>query len=739
MTTSVRIRLAAILASLLLAPTARAQEVEVGGFRASGEVEVGVRYFIDEPSPTRKGKLFEHRDITEGLFLPGLSLRLVRPDDSYGMEFSGSKWGQDDQEFAFTVGRLGRWTFGIEWNQTPHVYSTTGRTLAIESNRGVFLLPSPRPPLTAHNAGRELDEISMRTDTGRVFLLVTPVPDLELTAKYTAIRRDGDRPFGVPFGSPGNNFYEVLEPIDQLIHDFRLGAAIARENWQLQGGYALSIFVNDLERMRAANPCAPGAAIFGCSSGDLLAAGAPTRGQVSLAPDNMAHTLTIAGGVNLPMRTRLNAAASYALHLQDQQFLPHTINPLLVSPDLALPQDSLNGAEHHLVVNLTGVSRPWQPLTLTAKYRLHDLTDLSDELTFPGHVVNDRSLVIGERRAGRYEFTRQNFDLDGRYQVLAPLAVTLGAGWERWDRNKHREVGESDELIGKAAVDWSPLDWLLARLTYRPSFRRIHDYHTRAHLEHTVVEDPVAATQGQSLLLRKFDQADRDRHRFDALLQLSPVDTVSIAPTFGYRWDDYVDSPLGLQEEEAWIAGVDFSWNPIERLALSLSYSHEQIKQRMNSRSRPVIGGVGVDFPDFDWNSRIADKIDTITAGLRATLIPRRLDWIVNASYQYALGRVDTNNPVEPVSAPPNNVTATAKPWPAFEDELIHVDTALRYHINKSWTASLWYMFEAFQKNDWRTNQLNPFIGPNAVWLGNDYRNYDAHVAAVTLTYRFGQ
>ena len=84
-------------------------------------------------------------------------------------------------------------------------------------------------------------------------------------------------------------------------------------------------------------------------------------------------------------------------------------------------------------------------------------------------------------------------------------------------------------------------------------------------------------------------------------------------------------------------------------------------------------------------------------------------------------------------------MTATAKPWPAFEDELVHIDTALRYHFSKSWTASLGYMFEAFQKKDWRTDQLNPFMGPSAVWLGNDYRNYDAHIAALTLTYRFGQ
>ena len=68
--------------------------------------------------------------------------------------------------------------------------------------------------------------------------------------------------------------------------------------------------------------------------------------------------------------------------------------------------------------------------------------------------------------------------------------------------------------------------------------------------------------------------------------------------------------------------------------------------------------------------------------------------------------------------------------------------TALRYHFSKAWTASLSYTFEQFQKNDWRTDGLTPFIPQLAgttgsIWLGNDARNYDAHIAGVTLAYPF--
>jgi hypothetical protein len=48
------------------------------------------------------------------------------------------------------------------------------------------------------------------------------------------------------------------------------------------------------------------------------------------------------------------------------------------------------------------------------------------------------------------------------------------------------------------------------------------------------------------------------------------------------------------------------------------------------------------------------------------------------------------------------------------------------------------YAFEAFDKNDWRTDNLNPFNpGSNSIWLGNDLKNYTAHILGATLSYRF--
>jgi MtrB/PioB family decaheme-associated outer membrane protein len=735
----------AALAVLAVATPAAAQ-FSIGGMNVEGEVEAGLRYLPDRPAGAERGKFEEYRDFTQGPFLEGLQLRIFRPDESYSASFSGSKWGQQDQEFALTAGRLGLWEFAFNWDQTPHVFSTSATMLATQVAPNIFTLPTPRPNLLAYNRAPRLDEVSVRWDTARMSFVVTPTPELELRAEYTRIKKDGERPFGMAFTSPGGNFMEILGPIDQTVHDVRLKASYVRDNWQLQLGYTFSAFENAFSSVSADNPCfglpaALTAASPGCGAD---ATGAAPSGLTSLPPSNQAHTLNLAGGITLPYRTRITGNFGYSLRFQDEPFLAHTVNAALAgSPLLVLPQRSLNGVVGTALVNLNATSRPIQPLTLTLKYRMFNLSDMSDEPIFAGHVVNDRSLVDEERTSPRFGYTKHNLDLDGRWKFGQPLAVTLGTGWERWDRVDHREAPRSDEFFGKAALDVTPWEWLVARLTYRPSFRRISEYNTFAHHEHTVLEEETAATlaQGQSTLLRKFDEADRDRQRVDLLLTFIPLENLTASITGSWKFDDYLHSPLGLQEATSWSAGVDFGWTPGERVAFSGGYVHEYIFQRQLSRSRIVVGTDTQDFVDYNWLTNNIDTVDTFYLGAKLALIPERLDWNIGMNYSTATGQILTRNPNgAPTSgAAGQNATAAAKRMPAFDDTLLRLDTALRYHVSKAWTLGLAYAFERFTKSDWRTDTLNPFLPgvATSIWLGADAKNYTAHVIALTLGYRF--
>src|SRR5262245_49024745 len=170
---------------------------QIGGLNVEGEAEAGWRFFVNEPAKSRRAKWEEYNDYPGSAFLGSLYLRVFRPDESYSAEFWGSKWGQQDQEFSLRSTRLGKWEFGFDWDQTPHVLSTNARLLAAQPFRGVFALPSQRPNLTAYNSAPTLDEISVRWDTARTFFKLTPTPDLDLVAEYVRTYKSGDRPFGM--------------------------------------------------------------------------------------------------------------------------------------------------------------------------------------------------------------------------------------------------------------------------------------------------------------------------------------------------------------------------------------------------------------------------------------------------------------------------------------------------------------------------------------------------------------
>jgi MtrB/PioB family decaheme-associated outer membrane protein len=730
-----------VAAALGPAGPARAQ-IDVGPYRLDGEVAAGVAIIPVDPSGSRAAKWEEYTDWPRGPFLDGLRLRLYEPSERYSLEFSGTKWGHDDQEYFLLFDRLGLWQAGFEWNQIPHVLSTTSRLLARETDTGVFSLSTPRPsPLSVYNDVPRLDEVAVQWDTARMWFLLTPTPGLDLRAEYTRIHKDGDRPFGVSMGSPGNNFYEVLQPIDQNVHDLRLTWTWAGERYQAQGGYVLSIFDNGVDRVLADNPCfgLPAALPSGCGSNDGGAA-APATARMSLAPDNMAHSFFLSGGTTLPWwRTRLTGNFNWGLQLQNADFLPHTVNPAFASnPFLALPQSDLDGHVQTILINASAVSRPLRPLTLSLKYRFFDYDDKTNTLTFAGHVVDDRSLSTDPREAERFSYRRHNADADARWRFGNPLSLTLGGGWEYWDRSPTREVERSNEYFARAVVDMTPVDWAAARVLYRPSFRRIGEYNTFAHAGHEVVEDPAAALQFQSTLLRKFDEADRNRQRVDLEVSFFPLDSVTVTTTGGYRDDDYYNSSLGLQDATIWSAGIDIAWRPVERFSLFAGYVWERYDSEMRSRSRPVSGTTTFDFPDFDWVSDNIDRINTVQAGLHGTLIPNRLDVRVVGSWEYAIGEINTRNPTPPTSGTASqDAAARAQPFPDFQDQLIRLDTSLRYRFLKNWSATLRHVWESYEKSDWRTDGLMPFEGISSIWLGDNTRNYTAHWLGLVLGYQF--
>lgn len=746
-----RAALAAVAAALLLTtPSPASAETEVGPTVATGEVEVGGRTITGDFGSS---KYEEYREQRPGVF--GNARFLVEgKEGKYFLEGQATDIAEDDQHYGLRIGRYGRYRLELEYDETPHVFSNRARTLYGDEGNGVLTLPDATQSAIQAGGSAALGSalslaspvpLRFELKSGRVGFFYRPFADLELNVGYRVQRKEGTRPFGMGFGSPGSNFVNVAAPIDEWTHEVTTGVQLARERWSLRLDYTASFFENHIDALTVDNPLrATDDATLGSS-----------RGRTDLAPDSSAHTVSLTGAAELPTSFPARAAAvvSYGWRFQDDAFLPHTINSALASnPALALPAGSLDGEVNTFLANLRLTGRPTRKLDLTTQYRFFDYNSDIPALVFPAHVINDRSLVLEPRVNTPIDYSKHNAAVDASYRVARPATVKLGVEWERWDRSDHREVTRTDEFITRAVVDYRPATWALLRTAYRFGVRQGNRYNTFAHVAHAVLEelDATAQAQAQSILLRKFDEANRKLHQADLTAQFAPRETWSLTLTGSYALTDYDDTILGLKDQESWSTGTDFTYRPLSWLALSTFYTFEHLRYEQASRWRPrtfTAPIVVTDNPVNDWTSTSTDLVHTAGVSTDVVIVPNRLDATI--AYVIEDGKGKTRATGTPGTTSAASDGGNAVDWPDIEDTFQRLITTIRYHIQKNLTVKAEYRFERLNLSNFKTDGLEPFM-PNSnvngsgtvspstdVFLGDRVDDYSAHIFALSLLYRF--
>lgn len=755
---AVAVALGLLLGIASLAPA----QTDLGNVVLTGEVEVGGRAVIGDLRDWGSSEYEEYREQRPGIF-GNARLLLEGKEGKYYFEGSATDIGERDQHYNVSSGRYGRYRLELEFDEFVHVFSNTARTLYTDQGGGVLTFPDATQSTIQAAVGNAAKSAALqsalngatavplrfRLQTGRVGFFYRPLTDLEVNAGYWVQEKEGTRPFGMGFASPGGNFVNVAAPIDERTHEVTGGIQVARDTWSLRLDYTGSFYENDLDTMTIDNPLQlTDGAFVGTSS-------TPGRGRTDLAPDNFAHTVSLSGAVALPVGfpARFAGTFSYGMRFQNDPFVPHTINAIILANDptnsLALPASSLDAEVRTVLANLVLTGRPSRDLNLTARYRFYDYNSDIPLLIFDGHVVNDQSLSGEDRTNTPMDHQTHNASLDASYRLTRPATLKLGYEWERWDRSDHREVIRTDEHTAKAAVDYKPAAWALLRAGYRFAIRRGTDYNTFAHLAHTIVDEAdfsTSVTTGQSTLLRKFDEADRIRNQVDLLAQLSPREDVTLTFTGGYGLTDYDNTSRGLTEDERWSVGTDIGYRPLSWLALSTWYTFENIRFKQESRWRPVVAGVAVDSSLNDWSSTSQDQIHTAGVGAEMVLIPDRLD--ASLSYVLEIAKAKTRAAGVPgTTAAPDG--GNAVDWPDIKDTFQTFIAALRYHLQKNLTVKAEYRFEHFNLSNFKTDGLDPFmansnvnaagtVSPSLdVFLGDRVDDYVAHVIALSLIYRF--
>ncbi|RPI11334.1 MAG: MtrB/PioB family decaheme-associated outer membrane protein [Zetaproteobacteria bacterium] len=709
-------------------------------FNLSGKIEAGGQYVNERGNSST---FDEYRDLDSGLTVPRFRLFGEDRGRTRYLEIGGSDLTRTDAYYFMNAGIYNWFKFNFEYDRIPHVLANNAQTIYAEAAPGLFFINGPTAPLQAAltapistpptvaqrtniinavNGLLQPTKLGFQTDTARIGLSWLPLPDLEFAAGYSFTTRDGKIPVGTVIGSPGGNVLELAAPRDERIHEFKFGADYVRDWYQFRLNYTYSLFENDVNRIEWANPCGTGA---NCGNPSGL-------GRYSTMPENYAHTISGATGVTLPWwATRLTGALSYSMWRQDETFLPYTTVAGFTGNATDAGASSPDASMDVLLLNLGLTARPLRDVTVGARYRLYDLENDTPEHTFTS-VLNPGDLTPAATNnthtSEPLAFRKQNVNGDVSWRIVRPLTVRAGYEYEQWDR-KHRETDSTSENIGKAGLDFKPWSWLLARLQYSHGVRVIKG-----------VYEPLGGNATALPQFRKFDQADRTRDKGDVLLQITPIDTLSVSGSFYVQNDNYFNTTYGLNDAEGLGWSADVSWAPLERLNLFAGYARDKYK----SIQQNCAIGAGPPTPCNPLDSFVVkpkDTLDVVNAGLNVVVIPSRLD--LSLGYQFSFGQ----SKYEFSSTPGGAATGEPAALPEVENTFHIFNVVASYFLTKQWTLKLGYQYERYSEKDFTTDTIQPSVAAvpgttaaadlRSIVLGAKHPAYEAHIVAMSVAYRF--
>jgi len=771
----------AVMIFVFLASSARAQ-VEIGDFTISGEA--GVTGLPRGFSGSR-AKFEEYRDIPETVVVPEIQLRIERKQNDFYFDFDTTKPGLDDQYFKVRVGRYGLLDMEFEWDQFPHNFNLdTARTPYGSSNGGGTLtlgskalgtlgagLGNPASPVFPPTQGTAStatcatnpfcnwligaagsEDLSLLNKIARFKLRYTPTPGWTFTGGYWANNNTGKRAFGSLFGSsPGSyNITELPEPIDYQTHNIELGSEYAGQGWSLGLKYNASLFHNSVSTLVWDNPVNLSGVGSACidsknytvtSATGALSSPGSCRGRLDLYPSNQAHTFTLTGTARLPVRTHFFGTVSYGWRLQDDDFLPTTINQ---HADFAVrglnsksgcgpggcggpTRSSLDGDIRPLMVNLTLVNNFFKGLDLKAYYRLYNLDNRSKVVTLTdGIPINDASttanpncgLVAGAcADAGHQnnilQYSKNTVGADAGYSFTQWLSAKLGVTWERMHR-EGRQLSNSNEVGFGPTVDVKPSSSLLLRASYKHFWRSADGYEFDADTAN---------------ISRMVDQAARDRDRVSLFAQLTPWEMLSFHAGFEFTNDRFNKSVLGLQNDSNYSPSVGLIFAPVDWLKLFADYNWDSFSWLLDGMQRSSSTQNPNDPATCDancqlrrWNSKGKEQVHTFSIGTDVDLIKNLLAMRINYGFSYGrsnvLGSGSTCLGGTPPTLPfPGSGACTPATDYAPITNLWHeLLMRLEYQVHKNIALNFGYYFNHFNTKDKGVDIMQSWMGNYDQW-----------------------
>jgi len=668
-------------------------EPMVSEFTTLAEVEAGA-LFVSSDS-MRFGRYSGLTD--EGLQFNG-NLFMHGNDGKRGYaEITGLDLGLESRSIKLDWGSQGNYDAFIDYAQIPF-RDFVGQNIfdGIHSNH--LALPggwvdadstAGMTQLTNSLSGVDIGTTRKRLGIGT---LLHSVNNWTLTLGYETETKDGlEQEAGALGTSSGNTRSSILPaPVDYTTNTLSASLGYLSEHNQLEFSYQGSFFYNGLEELTWENP------FDGTSRRGPL-------GSTALAPDNQFHQLTLSGGRTLHGTTRLTGIASVGAMLQDQDFLPDTVNPGLTPHDL--PRNSLDGEVYLYNAMLTLSSRPLRGLNLKASYRMQkrDNDTPVDSYTY---YVNDSSGGLSGSAATdtntAYSYDKRTLRLDAGYRINRTARLSGDLSRETFERSPS-EVRKTTENLGRIKLHLKPLDNVQLSLGGGKASRTGSDYR------------PVP---GENPLLRKYNISDRDRISSGVDFAYQPTDRLALSANLEYNDDDYDATLIGLTDARQTGLTLDASYQ-VSRDIFGHAYIGRELYWSNQSGSQSP--------NDPDWHIKNKDTVDSLGLGLRWKK-DSRLEIGADYVFSHSTGESDVLS---------DNLRPPVSQYPDLKSRLHSLGLFADYQWRRDTKLKFSYRYERYDEDDWSLDGVGPAGIPEVLTLGRDYPAYGQHVVGISVLTRF--
>ncbi len=659
-------------------------------------------------------------------------------EDASYWRWSGSDIGLDARETRFETGVQGLWRVNVGYDALPTRRSDSAQTIFTNPGSTVLALPSNWVPgqntatmsrLSGSLHDVDLEHVRRRFDVGFQRDLRNK---WQVSTDYRRETLNGNKSIGAVIGNSGGNPRAVLlpEPVDYATDQIDVVLRYGDERGQIQAGYYVSLFHNDNESLTWQNP-------YSAINGWAVSAGFPNgQGSLSLPPDNQFHQVSVAGGWNFSERTRANGDIAFGRMLQNEQFLPYTVNPTLAaSITQPLPRDSLDGRIDTTVLNLRVSSRPTPRWYWNAGFRYDDRDNQTPRSEYVYIGGDSQNQQVGPTSSNRrfnepYSYREEKLRFDSGYKLADWLDLT-GSTEHRRIRRTYSEREEADESTFGFGLRSDFSDRISGGLRVSRADRSGSTYIGNEPFLSGYSPGYTSTVPGQfenPPLLRKFHLADRVRDQASLYLTLTPNEAWSVGFNADYMDDDYTSSELGLTRSRLLDYTVDVAWVPATSWSLYGFYTYDRMRSDQDGRStrgatRPADS---VD-PARSWFADHRDRVSTWGAGWTHDLMEGRLQF----STDYVRSRSESNVFVTTGSS------LTSAPLPQDTTRLQALALYARYKLRKDLAVHFGYRFERYDSTDFALDGIEANQLANVILFGEQSPDYRVNVFTLSFNFSF--